>query len=478
MARVFAALFGVFAVLAACQTSADKPAELPRFEAVSAGDTFPVSVPSSFEATRGWLVVAEDRSAPVPREIRLPVAIVRGKGDAAEAPVVYLSGGPGLSGLNAAAYPGAYPWVKDRDFIVMAQRGTQDAVPALICPEFSAAIEAEADKAAAAAACRTRLMSEGIGVEHYNSPASAADLEDLRQVLGIETWTLYGTSYGTRLALTYARNHGEALRAMVLDSPLPPNADYDAEAPANFEAVLGAIADDCAALSACAAAYPNLGERFFERIKALSRNPMTVEGLDAPVKGSELAGLVSIGSPDDVRQAPMVMDAVARLDPLVFEALQADGAASGFAWGIRLSVWCSEAMAFSDRNRDDWAGEALGGLDAATFLPEVCAAWDVPALDPVVREAVVSDVPTLIFAGEFDPLTPPKWGDLAAKTLSNARIIRVRGEAHLPTQQWGGDGCAMALAAAFVADPARDLDETEAMACLMARAAPEYSLPD
>lgn len=478
MTRIFAAFLGVFAVLAACQTSADKPGELPRFEAVSAGDAFPVSVPSSFEATLGWLIVAEDRSAPVPREIKLPVAIVHGKSDAAAEPVVYLSGGPGLSGLNAAAYPGAYPWVKERDFIVVGQRGTKDAVPALMCPEFKAAIEAAADTARAAAACRARLAVKGIGVGHYNSPASAADLEDLRQVLGIEIWSLYGTSYGTRLALTYARDHDGSIRSMVLDSPLPPNADYDAEAPANFEAVLRAIAEDCGQDAGCATAYPDLSQRFFRRLDDLARAPLSVEGLDKPVGGRDLAALVNIGSSYEVRMAPMVMDQIARLDTNIFEPLIGDAVASDFAWGMRLSVWCSEALPFSQRAQGDSAGKALGGLDAATFTPKDCAAWKVPTLNPIVREPVTSHVPTLILAGEYDPLTPPKWGTLAAETLPNSLVVSIRGEAHLPSQQWGGDGCAMALAAAFIADPQRDLDETDAMACLKARKTPAYLLPN
>ena len=89
-------------------------------------------------------------------------------------------------------------------------------------------------------------------MENYHSLASAADLEDLRRLLEIEAWNLYAGSYGTRLALTYARDHGEPVRAMVLDSPLPPNAIYDDESAVNLEASLRAIASDCAAQPACA----------------------------------------------------------------------------------------------------------------------------------------------------------------------------------------------------------------------------------
>ncbi|NJL49951.1 MAG: hypothetical protein HC929_24355 [Leptolyngbyaceae cyanobacterium SM2_5_2] len=35
-----------------------------------------------------------------------------------------------------------------------------------------------------------------------------------------------------------------------------------------------------------------------------------------------------------------------------------------------------------------------------------CDIWNVPAIDPAMREPVVSDVPALLFNGNFDPITP------------------------------------------------------------------------
>ncbi|NJL54321.1 hypothetical protein HC928_03415, partial [bacterium] len=36
------------------------------------------------------------------------------------------------------------------------------------------------------------------------------------------------------------------------------------------------------------------------------------------------------------------------------------------------------------------------------------------------RELVRSDVPTLVLSGEFDPVTPPVWGNLIASELPNS----------------------------------------------------------
>lgn len=477
MSRLSVLSLGLLILLAACQPAGEPQRSLPRFEPVAASEDFPVQVPSSFASTRGWLVVAEDRTDPHAPEIRLPVAIVHNRSGRDGEPVLYLAGGPGASGLPAAAYPGAYPWLEDRDFIVFGQRGTASAQPALMCPEYRDAVSSGSDLAAAVRQCRDRMAASGIGVEHYNSPSSVADLEDLRQVLQIETWNFYAVSYGTRLALSYARDHSARLRAMVLDSPLPPNAIYDDESAVNFEAALRAIATDCAAQPACAAAYPDLETRFFDRIETSTRAPFRMEGVEEPVTGADLAALIVLSSGRDVIAAPGRMDAVANLDPGLAAALSRPRAASNLAWGMRLSVWCREALPFSDRSRRSQAGPALGGYESAAIRPELCAAWDVAPLGAEVVAPVVSEVPTLIVAGEFDPLTPPAWGLRAAETLANSRVVSVRGEAHNPTQQWGGDGCAMSLVGRFIETPDAMLSAAESELCVFARPAPRYALP-
>ncbi len=462
-------------LLAGCQSPGEPVQNLPRFETVAAGDEFPVEVPSSFRSTRGWLVVAENRTGPGSTEIRLPVAIVHSRSGRRDDPVVYLAGGPGVSGLSAAAYPGAYPWLEDRDFIVIGQRGTQHAKPALMCPEYRSAMRSGTDVSDAVTVCRDRLTTSGIGVENYHSPASAADLEDLRRLLEIDAWNFYATSYGTRLALTYARDYDESLRAMVLDSPLPPNAIYDDESAMNFEASLRAIASDCAAQPSCSAAYPDLEGRFFDRIETTTRSPLSVDGVLEPVTGADLAALIPLSSSSDVIDVPMIMDMIARMEPAVFDAIRAPGEASDFAWGMRFSVWCREALPFSDRSRSQRPGATLGGFESAAITPELCAAWDVPPLPPEIVAPVVSSVPTLILAGEFDPVTPPVWGERAAETLAYSRVVSVRGEAHLPTQQWDGDGCAMLMAGAFVDAPEATLTAPPSEFCVFARTAPEYA---
>ncbi|UTW54807.1 alpha/beta fold hydrolase [Kordiimonas sp. SCSIO 12610] len=469
----------VAGLLAACQPESpleSRNSVVPRFETVKEDGDFPVKIPSAFDATLGWLVIAEDRNNAQSPEIRLPVAIIHTSAKTSKSPVVYLSGGPGTSAMRTAAFPGAYPWLKERDFIVIGQRGTHYAKPALMCPEYRNAVEKGTDLVASVKACKARLTQDGIGLKNYNSLTSAADLEDLRTVLGIDTWNLYGVSYGTRLGLIYAKNHGGSLDAMVLDSPLPPNAIYDDQSAKNLENTLRNIAKDCASQPSCNNAFPNLEQRFFQTIDAIVKSPLEIDGLNQPVTAPELVSLVPLNSGNDVRRAPLFMDYLARFDPVIQGYLDSPAQASDLAWGMRFSVWCSEALPFSKRSRMEKPGPVLGGYESAAITPELCQAWRVPSLDQSVVEPVISDVPTLIFAGDFDPLTPPIWGELAANTLSKSLVVTVRGGGHSTTQQWGGDGCAMALANDFIKEPESVLAADKSDYCVFERSAPSYML--
>ena len=217
-------------------------------------------------------------------------------------------------------------------------------------------------------------------------------------------------------------------------------------------------------------------ERFFQTIAEVSASPLKIDAFDETVTAPSLVSLIQITSESGVRRAPMMMDQVAKLEPELFSALADPPQASDFAWGMRFSVWCSEALPFSERSNSENPGKVLGGYESAAIDPELCDAWAVPAIDPRITEPVVSNVPTLIIAGEFDPLTPPKWGELAAKTLPNSMVVTIRGGSHSSTQQWGGDGCAMSISADFLDAPEAFLMTSASENCASSRAAPAYQV--
>ena len=57
-----------------------------------------------------------------------------------------------------------------------------------------------------------------------------------------------------------------------------------------------------------------------------------------------------------------------------------------------------------------------------------------------------SNIPVLLLSGEFDPVTPPRYGDAVAKFLPNSKHVVVKGQGHnvMPV------GCAPKIFARFI----------------------------
>jgi pimeloyl-ACP methyl ester carboxylesterase len=85
----------------------------------------------------------------------------------------------------------------------------------------------------------------------------------------------------------------------------------------------------------------------------------------------------------------------------------------------------------------------------------VCAGWRAGQADEIENQPVISDVPTLVMAGEFDPVTPPAWGHHAAETLSRSYFFEYPGVGHGASAQ----ECGREMMRAFWADPAVALDD-------------------
>ncbi|MEV7526626.1 alpha/beta fold hydrolase [Streptomyces sp. NPDC091371] len=147
-------------------------------------------------------------------------------------PVVFMAGGPGGEVFDDIPFLVSSGLNRDRELIVMAQRGNRYDKPNLACPELdhfhaqsvglpSYAPQTEKLMLDAVKQCRDRLTADGTDLSAYNSTENAADFADLRTALGLKQWNVYGHSYGSNLALTYLRLHPQEIRAVALDSAAP-----------------------------------------------------------------------------------------------------------------------------------------------------------------------------------------------------------------------------------------------------------------
>jgi pimeloyl-ACP methyl ester carboxylesterase len=441
--------------------------------------------PPGFQPECGNLIVPEDRSKPDGPQVQLHVAVFRSRSrDPKPDPVIYLTGGGGGNELDSAIRyldDGNDAILDERDFIVWNQRGAKYAKPYLRCKGYAAfradlaamdlsREEAEAREIEFALDCRDGLVERGIDLNMYNTATNADDLNDLRVALGYDKINIYGTSYGSRLALEVLRRHGEHIRSAILDSVYPPNVHFYSDYWINSWATFERIFDACEADASCRQRYPGIEDALLRVLDDLEASPRTVKyrGTSAEITLTYddavfVDAMYLYPYLSEPGMVPLVIQSASRGDfsPIESFIVYTMGVipSDTIAEGVQYSILCREETPFDSYERFVELAKEMPPQIARASLSSVdydlCAEWGVEPADQVEKEPVVSDVPTLILSGEFDPITPPLWARLAAETLSNSYYYEFPGLGHGIMRS---NRCGFQIGQQFLDDPYSEPD--------------------
>lgn len=459
------------------------------------GDKFEAAACATFKITSkefecGYVRVPEFHAEPNGKEIKLAVAILPGLNAATRDAFVVAQGGPGGSTLDTFVsffQPGYYPAVEtlraERDIVLYDQRGTLYAQPALTCPEELELTlrtieqeipdeEANRQYEEAALACRARLVQAGVNLDAYNSIENALDIEDVRRALGYDKFDFYGVSYGTLLALHGLRETPDVFRSVILDAVVPAQRNPNSEIAQSENRAFEQLFHTCAADAKCGRAYPNLKQVFYAQVDALNEKPARVPVTDSAPEGSgKTYNAVIDGDAfmDLLFQFIYNTELVPALPQMIFDAREGRYTFveafyptvvfdRTFASGMYYSVMCAEDADFT---LNDLAPEGVDphiakaqARDTAAFL-ELCQKWNVRQLGARADEPVTAQVPTLVLSGDFDPITPPPFGQEAANTIRPSYVLEFPAYGHGALTS---GNCADEIVAEFVRQPERAPD--------------------
>lgn len=420
----------------------------------------------SVEAQCARFPVPEDHDAPDGRRIELAIALVPARGQAEPDPVLMISGGPGQSALET--YPQLDDAFRDvnrsRHVLLVDARGTGGSNP-LHCkddegvnafgPEEDASAEA---MRAFAAHCRDALSADGTDLRRYATQDHVRDLELVRQALGAPRLNLMGVSYGTRVAQQYAKTFPASTRTVLLDGVAPMSMVLGQEHARNLEQALEDQFARCRAEPACVG---NLGDpsKLLSSVRAALeagdippvgfRDPVSGEWLEERPAFNHLAGLLRMYSyqPAAAATLPLLLHDAGqgRYGPLLAQSrMLTRSVGDAIAHGMQLSVSCTEDAPDMAATPAD-AGSVLGNR-LVEMLLEQCSAWPTAPRPEDFREPLAGDVPLLAISGEYDPVTPPRYGDEVVAHLANGRHLVAPGQGHNVI----GAGCMPKLFAQFV----------------------------
>ena len=428
------------------------------------------------------MIVPENRHKPNGKTISISVAIIPSITQPPQhEPIFYIAGGPGGDAMGDAEF--LVPTLNQtQELVVSAQRGTLDATPALLCPEIDA-FNAEAVSlvydapstgtlhVAATKACHDRLVLEGIDLSAYNTFENIEDFMDLRRLLKVHKWSIFGTSYGTYVALTLMRIHPENLVTVTIDSITPPSVASLGWTWSSAAEGFNNLFDACAAQPSCAAKYGDVRSKFTSQVQQLEADPLTTTSTYTPggppvkvvLDGGALVNWFVAGGRSLFPSVPSAIRELVNGNPVQIAANRAaianPAAESTQGYGLTYGVFCSEWIPFEPQSEilakgliafPGYPDSVLSQAPQLPFATEDCAVWDVPKAPASIRDVTTSSIPTLVIDGTFDAKTSPMWATYVAKTLSNSTTIIIPGIGHLVTPQ---SACAQRVFKSFLENP-------------------------
>ncbi len=452
------------------------------------------TVPTYFSSQCSELVVPADWDDPNnEEEITLSAVILTTENTPEEAvPVVYLEGGPGGDSLGTLQFIGKETWqyqlAEKHPLVLFSQRGANESSQELACNALNELTLEMLDQDITVEesnklfleeldGCIEKLEEDDIDFTAFSSQASANDIEALRQSLyDDEPWHVLGISYGTRLAQSVMRQHPDGIVSVLLDSVMPSDpTESVTDVAESVDKSLERLFATCAEDQACSKQFPDLENRFYAVLEAANKNPVTftiddfngfvtVER-DVLVNGEDIMGMVF--------QALYQDDAAAAIPQLVEDLEKGETRFLERSTSLLLqnqefiypimnqSVLCRDVYAFLEK--EDYEEGKSGNEKLDEFFvddeefettQEVCEALGSGKTDRSDVQELQSDIPTLLYAGEYDPITPLSFAESVSESLSDSQVLSFPHTGHAALSQ----DCGALIALEFFSAPDNDVD--------------------
>ncbi len=435
------------ALLTGCMTPS-LPQTIPGETAI----VFEAKSGETVEAFEGSFIVPENRNVADSRSLTLKYVRFPATGDAAGEPIIYLSGGPGGSGIQTAKHERFPLFMAMREFgdvIAFDQRGTgaSNDLPNCTSAQHISKTSPTSDRdyfeiqRDAFAKCLTFWNEEDIDVYGYTTTENVSDLNDLRQHLGAEKIDLWGISYGSHLSLAALQQMDEHLGRVVITAI--EGLDQTVKQPARTDLYFDRLQAAINTVPEAKAKFPDVKGLVRRVLNRLEAEPLKLDikapsGETAPylLQRRDLQQFTAALVADPAR-AVLILNVYKALDAgdtvMIAGLLQRGVDPTDTAVSFRPMSYLMDIASGSGAERramiTEQAETALLGLQMnfTMHLETVDPSLD---LGETFRTPPVSDIPTLVLSGTLDGRTYPQSGQEATAGLSNRQTVTVTNGGH------------------------------------------------
>jgi pimeloyl-ACP methyl ester carboxylesterase len=365
--------------------------------------------------------------------------------------IVAVEGGPGYSSKGSAeTYVSLFGrLLRRRDLLLVDMRGTGGS-GLMPCTD---AQRRRAPDWISMAQCARRL---GPGFASYRTAAAADDIDSVRRALRIGQISLYGDSYGTYLAQSYAFRHGDTLDALVLDSAYPVRGE-SGWYPSILRTGIRALEIACDRSPECSGDAPARLERFVARLRHRHESAGPIidaigdAGYDPPSSYVEIDKAIAAGLAGNQKPYKQLTASGGNSYGHVREYSHA--AELAFSCNDYPMIWHKAASEAQRRVQLEEAIRAYPKDRFAPFTPRevalsshlgylACLTWPRPGgyyEPPADPDATAPRIPVLVVSGELDDVTSPWEGRHAAAEFPNSTLYVARNAGHVASlYDYGG----------------------------------------
>ncbi len=459
------------------------------------------NVPEKRKIRCGWYKPNGNKSGKL--NIQIPVVYIHYSFKTQNAPVLYISGGPGYAtGLDKKGIKRWLNWVNQtgwkRDIVFWDHRGTGLSSPLPTCKNLikSSIYGLSQNQTAAKEVdvwfdfmrqCLKTFTELNIPLDTFSTENSVQDSVNIMALIGAKRWKIYAASYGTRVALQIIRGAPKNVDAVILDSVYPTRIHDLLVTPYFISSAFNSLFKACDLHYFCDKLFPSLKKSIKEAVKILDDNPQTYyvklphvpQSIKVILNGNRFIWAIHGAMYDwtQIEKLPAYVYYAKTKQWKKLQSLVKDYTSKVLEPGFKAITYYSTECRDRDRtiSQQDYNSE----LDKYPFIKphistlwehDVCKFWTAGRTRQRYFEPVKSTIPTLIMNGMLDPATPWQWAKEVHENFANSFLFVIKGVGHGAVD---GDQCAAATAREFLKNP----QQKPILKCQKAWQHPYFKLP-